>query len=160
MRHGAAGRTAGLVRVDAGQKDVQDALRLDLIRIDGLSRMIEESWKPLLEDNRPLREIISCRDDVFNTLMRHGMDRDKAYKIATAVRKGRYRCFAGKHPKLPEWEKEMQEIGISDWYIQSMKWILYLWPRASCAANVLRAYRTAWLKKHYPEVFSEIAPMI
>ena len=102
--------------------------------------------KPLMEDNRPLREIITSRDDVFQALIRHGMDREKAYKIASAVRKGR--CFEGKHPKWPEWEKEMQEIGISDWYIRSMKRILYLWPRASCAADVIRAYWSAWLKMH------------
>lgn len=117
----------------------------DIIRIDGLCK-VTEMWKPLLEGNRPLCEIITSRDDVLNTLMRHGMDCDKAYKIATAVRKGR--CFEGKHPKWPEWEKEMREIGIFDWYIQSMKRILYLWPRASCAADVIRAYWTAWLKMH------------
>lgn len=117
----------------------------DIIRIDGLGH-VEETWKPLMEDNRPLREIITSRDDVFQALIRHGMDREKAYKIASAVRKGR--CFEGKHPKWPEWEKEMQEIGISDWYIRSMKRILYLWPRASCAADVIRAYWSAWLKMH------------
>lgn len=130
-------------------KEIADAVSPscfeDFIRIDGLSH-VEETWKPLIENNRPLREIITSRDDIFNTLTRHGMDREKAYRIASAVRKGK--CFDGKHPKWPEWEKEMQEIGISDWYIQSMKWILYLWPRASCAANVLRAYRTAWVKLH------------
>ena len=118
----------------------------DIIRIYGLSCMLEENWKPLLEDNRPLREIITSRDDVFQALIRHGMDREKAYKIASAVRKGR--CFEGKHPKWPKWEKELQEIGISDWYIRSMKRILYLWPRASCAADVIRAYWSAWLKMH------------
>lgn len=129
----------------------------DVIRIDGLS-CVEETWNPLIENNRPLRETITSRDDVFNTLIRSGMDREKAYKITSAVRKGR--CFEGKHPKWPEWETEMHEIGIPDWYTESMKEVHYLPPRAKCVACTIRAYKAAWIKKHYPEAFSEIASMI
>ena len=123
----------------------------DVIRIDGLSN-VQKTWKPLFENNKLLCEIITSRDDVFNTLIRSGMEREKAYKITSAVRTGR--CFEGKHPKWPEWEKEMHEIGIPKWYTESMKEILYLPPRAKCVACAIRAYKTAWIKKHCPEAFS------
>ncbi|MCR5809602.1 MAG: hypothetical protein K6G56_08630 [Clostridiales bacterium] len=54
----------------------------------------------------------------------------------------------------------MHEIGIPDWYTESMKEVHYLPPRAKCVACAIRAYKTAWIKKHYPEAFSEIASMI
>ncbi len=130
----------------------------DIIHIFGLDLSMmtwESSGEKLLRELMfAPKDTVSSRDDVFNKLVRHGMERDKAYVITSAVRKGR--CLHGEHRRWPEWEKEMHEIGIPKWYTESMKEILYLPPRAKCVACAIRAYKAAWIKKHYPEAFSEI----
>ena len=128
----------------------------DVIHIFGLDLSMmtwESSGEKLLRELifAP-KDTVSSRDDVFNKLVRHGMGRDKAYTIASAVRKGR--CLHGEHRRWAEWETEMHDIGIPDWYTESMKEVHYLPPRAKCVACAIRAYKTAWIRMHYPEAFS------
>jgi len=65
-----------------------------------------------------------------------------SFTIMESVRKGK--------GLIPEWEKEMTEHDVPDWYIWSCKKIKYMFPKAHAAAYVMMAYRIAYCKIFYP----------
>ena len=52
-----------------------------------------------------------------------------------------------------EFEKEMRENNIPEWFIESCKKISYLFPRAHAVAYVMMAFRIAWFKVYHPLAF-------
>ena len=126
----------------------------ELIKISGLSHGTDV-WlgnaQELIKNNIvPFKEVIGCRDDIMVYLMQKGMKPLKAFKIMEFVRKGK----ASKEPdKWVEFEKEMKEAGIEDWYIDSCRKIKYMFPKAHATAYVTSAFRIAYYKVHYPSYF-------
>ena len=47
----------------------------------------------------------------------------------------------------------MKKLPLPDWYIPSCKLIKYMFPRAHAAAYLTMAFRVAYYKMHYPDVF-------
>ena len=47
----------------------------------------------------------------------------------------------------------MQKLGIPEWYIESCKKVLYLFPKAHTASYVKMAWKLAYYKLYYPEDF-------
>ena len=126
----------------------------ELIKISGLSHGTDV-WlgnaQELIKNNIvPFKEVIGCRDDIMVYLMQKGMKPLKAFKIMEFVRKGK----ASKEPdKWSEFESEMKEAGIEDWYIDSCRKIKYMFPKAHATAYVTSAFRIAYYKVHYPSYF-------
>ena len=126
----------------------------ELIKISGLSHGTDV-WlgnaQELIKNNIvPFKEVIGCRDDIMVYLMQKGMKPLKAFKIMEFVRKGK----ASKEPdKWVEFEKEMKEAGIEEWYIDSCRKIKYMFPKAHATAYVTSAFRIAYYKVHYPSYF-------
>ena len=126
----------------------------ELIKISGLSHGTDV-WlgnaQELIKNNIvPFKEVIGCRDDIMVYLMQKGMKPIKAFKIMEFVRKGK----ASKEPdKWVEFEQEMKEAGIEDWYINSCRKIKYMFPKAHATAYVTSAFRIAYYKVHYPSYF-------
>jgi DNA polymerase-3 subunit alpha (Gram-positive type) len=81
----------------------------------------------------------------MNALIRYGLNNSDAFKIMESVRKGK--------GLTPEWEQNMTEHGVPDWYIESCKKIKYMFPKAHAAAYVMSAIRLAWYKVHMPIMF-------
>lgn len=97
-----------------------------------------------------LSEAIGCRDDIMIYLIKQGLPPKKAFKIMEFVRKGK----ASKDPeKWLEFEAEMREYNIPEWYIGSCKKIKYMFPKAHAAAYVTNAFRIAWFKVHKPAAY-------
>lgn len=121
----------------------------ELVRISGLSHgtdvWLNNAQEWIKQKKATLSDVIACRDDIMNYLIKKGMNASKAFKIMENVRKGK--------GISEENEKDLKELGIPEWYIESCKRIKYLFPKAHATAYVSMAFRIAYFKVHYPLAF-------
>ena len=97
-----------------------------------------------------VNETVGCRDDIMLYLIAKGMEPSLAFKTMEAVRKGKVKK-SGEFPGNAE--KQMRDLGVPDWYIESCRKIAYLFPKAHAVAYVMMAFRIAWFKVHEPLAF-------
>ena len=80
----------------------------------------------LREGTAPLNDLIANREDVYEYLMEHGVEKESAFEIAEHVRKGKARRRGWRAGML----ETMHHAGIPEWYICSCEKIEYLFTRA------------------------------
>lgn len=124
----------------------------DLLIISGLSHGTDV-WNNNAEDlvvkqGRSLNDVVGCRDDIMNYLISMGVDPSMSFHIMEYVRKNK----AG-NPLKPEFEEAMKQCNVPDWYMESLRKIKYLFPRAHATAYVIGAVRVAWFKLYNPLEF-------
>jgi len=129
-----------------------------LVKISGLSHGTDVWLKnaQALIDNTTqygtidFNDIIACRDDIMVQLAEFGLEPDRAFEIMEFVRKGK----PSKDPvKWLEYEQEMRQNGVPEWYIWSAGQIKYMFPKAHATAYVIMAMRIAWFKVYKPLLF-------
>ncbi|MGL4343114.1 MAG: PolC-type DNA polymerase III [Metamycoplasmataceae bacterium] len=118
----------------------------DLVSISGLSHGTGV-WKGNAEDliinnNLTIKNVISCRDDIMVYLINKKLDPLYSFKIMESVRKG--------NGITADEEKELIKHNVPKWYIDSLKLIQYMFPKAHATAYVMMAWRVAWFKLYYP----------
>lgn len=124
----------------------------DLIKISGLAHGTNV-WKNNAEDLiksgiATLKEIIAFRDDIMNDLIQVGIESKIAFEIMEKVRGGK--------GLSKEQEDLMRKNNVPDWYIESCKKIMYMFPKAHATSYVINDFRMAWYKVHYPEAFYKV----
>lgn len=120
-----------------------------LVRLSGFSHgtdvWLGNARDLILSGTATVNQAIGCRDDIMIYLISCGMEEKRAFKIMEAVRKGK---------GLPDGAaKEMEQLGVPTWYIESCQKIAYLFPKAHAVAYVMMAFRIAWFKVHRPLAF-------
>jgi DNA polymerase-3 subunit alpha (Gram-positive type) len=156
-----------------GSKSAQEVIGLskpanlsDLIRVSGIlhgSGVWEHNADDLLQKElATLKDIISLRDDVYEFLLQHGVEKDSAYKIMEFVRKGMF--YVGEGMKETEKRAEMRSqysgiletVNVPEWYIESLKKVWYAFPKAHAVEWARRYYQLLWYQKHFPETYNQL----
>ena len=121
----------------------------ELVRIAGLSHgtdvWINNAHDLIQAGTATLREVICTRDDIMNYLVSKGMDAKESFFIMESVRKGK--------GLKDDWEADMRQAKVPDWFIDSCKKIAYMFPRAHAVAYVMMSLRIAYFKVHHPRAF-------
>ena len=122
----------------------------DLIRAVGIchgSGTWEDNGKDLYEKGTKFSDLIACRDDVIQTLVKYGVDRGKAFLISD-------KCW---RKLTDEQYNELLESGVPEWFLTSFNEIEYLFPRAHIAEYVRVSFIAAYYKTHFRTEFEKIA---
>ena len=133
----------------------------DLVKISALSHGTD-TWfdnAQLLVETQDLgiKDLIGSRDDLFEILFSHGIERNTAFEIMNAVRKGMIAFGRSKvRDKWPVWKKELLDAGVPKWVPWSCEKIRYLFPRAHCISYMIMNMRLGWFLVHYPEEFHAV----
>ncbi|AWX70137.1 PolC-type DNA polymerase III [Mycoplasmopsis anatis] len=121
----------------------------DLVSLSGLSHgtnvWLNNAHDLIVNEGLTLKDVICCRDDIMIYLMSKGIEPSLSFKVMEQVRKGK--------SITAEQEKELLSKNVETWYIESMKKIEYMFPKAHATAYVLMAWRIAWFKVYYPLEF-------
>ena len=125
-----------------------------LVRLSGFSHGTDV-WAGnihdlIVEGTATVDETIGCRDDIMIYLISKGMQPSLAFKTMEAVRKGKVKK-TGSFPG--DAERQMKDMGVPEWWIESARKIAYLFPKAHAVAYVMMAFRIAWFKVHKPLAF-------
>lgn len=148
------GETTGAMGIpEFGTKFVRNMLKSvkvksfgDLISISGLSHGTDvwtNNAEALIKhQGLTLDQLISCRDDIMNDLRLKGINDLEAFKIMEQVRKGQGLTL--------EQEKILKDHRVEQWYIDALKKIKYMFPKAHATAYVMMAWRIAWYKLYHP----------
>ena len=95
-----------------------------------------------------ISQVVGTRDGIMLTLIRYGLDSRDAFNIMEFVRKNKN----GK-PLSEDMVRLMREHNVPEWYIDSLRKIRYMFPKAHAAAYVMSAIRLGWYKVHRPLEF-------
>ncbi|AXE61032.1 DNA polymerase III alpha subunit [[Mycoplasma] phocae] len=120
----------------------------DLILLSGLSHGTDV-WAgnadELVKQGKSLHDCVCCRDDIMQELVKKDISAIQAFDIMERVRKGK--------GLTDEQESLLISKNIPDWYINSLKKIKYMFPKAHATAYVIMAWRIAWYKLYHPLPF-------
>ena len=102
-------------------------------------------------------QVIACRENVMEYLIRRGCKREMAFEIMEYVRKGKASSTKTEKPQFLAYHWEaLRECGAEDWFIKSCQKIKYLFPRGYSAAMADGLSKLVWYAIHAPEETEEV----
>ena len=124
----------------------------DFVKISGLSHgtdvWCDNAENLIASGTATISEVIALRDEIMVYLMEKGICLETAFEIMENVRNGS--VLSDEHEDI------MLKSGVPEWYTESCNKIAYLFPKAHAVAYTIMAFRIAWFKAHYPELFAEL----
>lgn len=121
----------------------------DIVRVLGLCHgtgIWEGNIQELIKNNEcMLKTAICTRDDILFYLTEKGINLKIAFEITESIRKGKGVTL--------EWENEMKKHNIPEWYINSCKKIIYLFPKAHEVSLATVMFRLGYYKLYYPHEY-------
>ena len=121
----------------------------DLIAVSGLSHGTDvwthNAEYAIKEEGKTLSEVISCRDNIMTDLISKGISSSLSFQVMEQVRKG--------NGITSSQEKTLKKNNVENWYIESLKKIKYMFPKAHATAYVMMAWRIAWFKLYHPSAY-------
>ncbi|PZW00555.1 PolC-type DNA polymerase III [Metamycoplasma auris] len=129
-------------------KEAQPRTFNDLILLSGLSHgtnVWAGNAEELVKKGFKLKDCVCCRDDIMQELIKRKIEPLVAFEIMERVRKGKGLTV--------EQEDLLINSNVPDWYINSLKKIEYMFPKAHATAYVIMAWRIGWYKLYYPLEF-------
>lgn len=126
----------------------------DLVKISGLSHGMG-TWhgnaRELIKNGIcAISDVVAARDDIMLYLIRKGFTQLEAYNIAEITRRGIANRMLDE-----EFDKNFEKRKVPKWYVESLKKINYLFPKAHTVARTVTAIRIAWYKLKFPSEFYE-----
>ncbi|MBR0236246.1 MAG: PolC-type DNA polymerase III [Clostridia bacterium] len=124
----------------------------DLLQVSGLTHGTDvwsgNAQELIRKGICDISQVVGTRDGIMLTLIKYGLESSIAFKIMEFVRKNK------KGKEIPdEMVKAMNEKHVDEWYIDSLRKIKYMFPKAHAAAYVMSAIRIGWYKIHDPVSF-------
>ena len=99
-------------------------------------------------------QVLCCREDVLDYLVRRGCPYETAFEIMEYVRMGRASAKRHTPPDtcfLPQHWDALQACGAEDWFLESCRKIEYLFPRGHGAAMANCLAKLVWYAVHTPK---------
>lgn len=128
----------------------------ELIKISGLAHgtnVWTDNGECLIEKGVPASALPTLRDDIMNDLMSVGIDREIAYKMSDATRRGLFARGKASDETVNLFKEVSKPLG--DWYFDFCSKVRYMFPKAHAVMYVTYALYCAWFKKYYPQEFYE-----
>ena len=135
-----------------------DLIRINLLQY-GTGVWIDNAERLLSAETMTAKQVISCREDVMEYLLTHGVNREQAYEMMADVRKGHAETLwdpSNSSTKAKRQQQILQDCGAENWFIESCRKIKYLFPRAHAAAFSANLIRIMWYCIHEPECVAQI----
>lgn len=140
----------GLIH-DLKPKNFSELVKLEAIS-HGTNTWLDNGQILFNDGKATLENMIGTREDIFEMMLSHGIDRATAFAIAEDVRKGKVALGKMK----PELHKAMNNSGLPDWYIWSCEQVRYLFPRAHAVEYAHMELISLYYKIHYPDIYKEV----
>lgn len=133
---------------------------IDLIQISGLSHgtgVWFDNAQQLIKRGLPVGKILAYRDDVFNCIQekleaKNLSNTGYAYKLMEDT----YRGIYARDGVSREIKQQLADIGMEDWFSESIEKIQYAFPKAHGVLYVKYALILMWYKINFPKVFQKI----
>lgn len=122
----------------------------DLARVEGLlygAGTWTDNGESLLETGISIKDIISCRDDVFQFLMHKGIRKEESYRAMRRIRAGK--------GLTQDLILLMESVGIPEWYMDSCNKIQYLYPWSQCVEYTTVKWKLAYYWLHYLDAYGK-----
>ena len=130
---------------------VQPRIFSDFVRLISFTHAVRVNNTMLdniLKQERSLKEVICCRDDVIQCLINKGFDHKSAYCIMNYVRKGKR--------LTDEMVSSMSGAGVPNWCIEDCNHIRYLYPRSQMMAYMKVYWIIAAYLLYHPQKYKRV----